>query len=485
MKTSVTQKTADSRRSQAGISEGRGWGDSRRTRNSFQKMATSWFVFLALILSIGPGEARELPPPTNFFNETGAAIDISDPLLDDRGPGYYQYPLNREIPRGAYDLKRFTVYEEGDVLTFVIQMREYILTDTRTSKYGADQGFIGQTFDIYIDTDNKPDSGYTKALPARHIKFADRRGWERMILITPLSHYRVYDLLKNKTDDLEFQNWIPDLIFPDYVQIQRDKLIVRINKESVGKGDPAGWGYQVFVMGFSPIVAANQLFNMDVRAFAGENTIGGGWDTHGDPPILDCIVPEDADQKTLLREYRSEPYHGDIECAVLPFVQGRNPENTTRNKPMAGNGDSRRPSQPVGMTTSSLLLPSAPEPLIESQPLPFPPPVKVAAPVRRTSRGEVLAVQPPNIEFSDSGDSRFPPVVKSTADLGLSASPKKAPPTVENAFIPIKSSPLAKPVSAGAKAKAKPKATAKTKTPTPVKMDGRTADSGFVALSNP
>lgn len=370
-----------------------GWGKNTRKR-CFQWLGAALGLFLLLIS--GTAQARELRPPTNYFYETGALFDISDPVLDDKGPGYYQYPLDRSIPRGAYDLKRFTVYEEGDVLTFTIQMREYILTDTRKAKYGADQGFVGQTFDIYIDKDGKPGSGYNRALPAREIEFADGHGWEKAILLTPLSHYRVYDLLQGKTDDLEFQDWIPDIILPDYVQIQADKIILRVNKSLLGPGDPQTWGYQVFVMGFAYTVSTHQCLNMDVRAFSAKNNFGGGWDTYGDPPIMDCIMPEGEDQRQYLREYKSEPFGGEIVRAVLPFVYP-NP------KP-------------------EFVPPPAPTPKFEP----------VAKPAIKLPE-----VRPPDIEFSESPDAAFPPVVKSIEELGL-------PQIDPGKFVPIKQSKLAK-----------------------------------------
>ncbi|MBI3039352.1 hypothetical protein HYY75_09955 [bacterium] len=264
-------------------------------------------------------QGRELSPPTNFYSQTGSLFDMLDPIGDDKGPGFYQYPLDSRLRRGTFDLTRFTVYEEGNMVTFVIQLREYILTEWPDSHQSNEQGFVAQMFDIYLDTDGKKGSGRQKAIPGRDLVFSEDMGWEKMILITPLSQFRIYEILKGKTDDLEFQGWIEDIILPDYLHIQGDKLIVRINKEFLGNPSP-NWGYQCFVMGFSHVVSVNRLLNRDVRAFATKDDFGGGWDTYGDPGIIDCIMPEGQDQYQTLKAYKSQPFRGEIEYAKVPFV---------------------------------------------------------------------------------------------------------------------------------------------------------------------
>lgn len=287
-------------------------------------------ALLAVTAGMISGVASGAEPPTNYFGESAALLDLQDPVADDRGPGYYTYPLDKSLRRGTFDLKRFSVYEEDDVVVFTIQMREYIKTTLESGSRGAgeEQGFVVNAFDIYIDTDRKRGSGWNKALPGRDLLFSDGMGWEKMIIVTPLSQFRAYDIIKNKTEEIGFQDMVPDIIIPDYVQVQRDKIIVRISKSMFGAKPQPDWGYQCLVMGFSNIVSPNRLLNMDVKAFATPKDFGGGWDTYGDPPVIDMIVPgdvEDADRRQyeLLKAYRSEPYRGEIEYAMVPFVYGR------------------------------------------------------------------------------------------------------------------------------------------------------------------
>ncbi|MBF0498737.1 MAG: hypothetical protein HQM09_01280 [Candidatus Riflebacteria bacterium] len=289
--------------------------------------SASILVLIGTFLVPPPAIARDLSEPVNFFHESGALIDIEDPVLDDKGPGWYTYPLDSRLQRGMFDLTRFSAYEEGQVVTFVIQMRTNILTRWPDSGKGEEQGFVANLFDIYLDTDGRPGSGHTKALPGRDVDFADGMGWEKVILVSPLAQYEVMDRLREKTDDPQFMEIVKDIVIPDYVQVQRDCIIVKINKEFIGNPTP-DWGYQCFSMGFRRIVSPNQLFNMDVRAFSSNTDFGGGWDTYGDPIPIDLIMPEGKDQYEILREYRSQPFRNNIAYAKVPFVYGKKARNT-------------------------------------------------------------------------------------------------------------------------------------------------------------
>jgi hypothetical protein len=282
---------------------------------SIKKTILSTFIAL-LVGSAGAG-AADLP--VNYFYEKGAMLDVIDNIGDDKGPGYYQYPADKRMRRGTFDIKRFSAYEEGDVIVFEIQMRNYIMREWPDTRKSEDQGFVANLWDIYIDIDGIENSGYKAALPGRDVLFADNMGWEKVILVSPLSEYEMFDILRNKTDELEFQNRVEDIVYPDYIRVQRDKVIIKISKLKL-PGISARSGFQTFSMGFKKIVSPNRLLNRDVRAFSTYDDFGGGHDTYGDPPIMDMIVPEGDEQYKILRDFRSEPYREDIEYAEVPFV---------------------------------------------------------------------------------------------------------------------------------------------------------------------
>lgn len=382
-------------------------------------MRGSTLVALLLVMAVVsavPLAAREYDAPTNFFNESGSLFDVADPVGDDKGPGYYTYPLDSRLRRGMFDLTRFVAYEEGKVVTFVIQLRNYIMTEWPNGKGSEDQGFVGNLCDIYIDMDRKPGRGYNQALPGRQIDFSDQMGWEKVILVTPFSQWKVYEELKDKTDDLTFQDMLEHVIIPDYVQVQRDRLVIRINKDFFGKPPSRDWGYQVFSMGFSKVVSTNQMFNRDVRGFATQNDFGGGWDTHGDPPIMDCLVPENEDQYALLKKYRSEPYAEDIVRAQLPFLYPKS-ESAPSSSGVSGiNAPVNRPAAPVAPPTPPVLM------TIPAERLPAKPPV--AAPLPPVSR-PVISLTPADDPLMN--DPEFAPVRKPAtgAKKPASTTPKK------------------------------------------------------------
>lgn len=275
----------------------------------------------------------------NNFQQQDPWLDIVDNIGDDKGPGYYQYPLDKRLRRGTFDLKKFTVYEEEEVIVFEIQMRNYIMREWPDTRQTEEQGFVANMWDIYIDIDGRERSGYTMALPGRDLMFSDNMGWEKVVIVTPLSEIALFNILREKTDELDFQNRIEDIVYPDYVRVQRDKVIIKIAKSKL-PGISERSGYQCLVMGFARIESPNRLLNRDVRAFPTRNDFGGGHDSYGDPPVMDIIVPEGQDQYEILRDFRSEPYRGDIRYASVPFVysggKSRSPALTPSVKEPAG-----------------------------------------------------------------------------------------------------------------------------------------------------
>lgn len=387
-------------------------------------------ALFAVAAGMAPGSAAASQPPVNYFGESSPLIDVRDPVADDRGPGYYTYPLDKSIRRGTFDLKRFTVYEEGDVVVFSIQMREYIKTALESGRRGdgEEQGFVVNSFDIYVDTDRKRGSGWNKALPGRDLLFSDGMGWEKMILVTPLAQFYAYDIIKNKTEEIGFQDMVPDIILPDYVQVQRDRIIVRVSKEYFGTKPGPDWGVQCLVMGFSRVVSPNRMLNMDVKAFATPKDFGGGWDTYGDPPVIDMIVsgdPEDADRRQyeILKAYRSEPYRGEIEYAMIPFVYGREKPTKPTN---AGTVDN-----PAILAEPPVVRPPTPQNRPPALILPdgVPAPVKkpVAAPAKPMKSGPTTG--------TTSADG-FLPIRKATPAAGTPKAGTPAP--ASGTFQPLK-----------------------------------------------
>ena len=277
-------------------------------------------ILLLLFINIFTSNSSfAAPQKLNYYYESKNLLDIKDPIGDDKGTGYYQYPLDKRLRRGTFDIKNFRVYEEGEVIVFVIQMRNYIMRTWEDTGKSDDQGFVANLWDIYIDIDGIEKSGYSSALPGRSVLFADKMGWEKVIIISPMNFSALEEILRDKTDELDFQDQINDIIVPDYVEIQGDKIITKISKKKLPRISEKS-GFQCFSMGYKNVVSGNRLLNRDIKAFPTHDDFGGGSNNYGEPTVIDMIVPNNENQYKLLNNYSTASFEDDIRYAEVPFV---------------------------------------------------------------------------------------------------------------------------------------------------------------------
>jgi glucan 1,4-alpha-glucosidase len=98
-------------------------------------------------------------------------FDLADPAEDDNGPGTYAYPTSDNFKPGAYDLRNFQIYDNGENVIFRVQTAD--LTPTFGSALGA------QLVDVYVFN---PDGGSTSnaaSFPGRNYALAT--GWNRLL----------------------------------------------------------------------------------------------------------------------------------------------------------------------------------------------------------------------------------------------------------------------------------------------------------------
>ncbi|NCB47047.1 hypothetical protein EOM81_08535 [bacterium] len=309
---------------------------------------------------------------------------VQDNIGDDKGPGYYQYPLDKRLKRGTFDIKSFKVTDDGDIVTFEIQMRNYIMREWPDSKKTGYQDFVANLWDIYIDIDGIPNSGYKYALPGRDLNFADNMGWEKMILVSPISEIELEEILNDKIDELEFQEQIPDILFPEYVKIIRDRVIMRISKKKLPRISERS-GFQVFAMGYKDLVSPNRLINRDVKSFATLDDFGGGSDYYGDPTVIDLIMPKGCDQYDFLKRHKAQPFRENILYAEVPFVYKDNERKSPVVAAMERHKQHLGSPVPVALpnvvpTPGSALMPKpvVPESKLQIKYVPIPVPVKPA-----------------------------------------------------------------------------------------------------------
>ncbi len=64
--------------------------------------------------------------------------------------------------------------------------------------WGMKVGFAVQMVFIFIDTDHKEGSGFTKGIPGTNVMFAPADAWDRCIILSPQSAARVKQEVDSK-----------------------------------------------------------------------------------------------------------------------------------------------------------------------------------------------------------------------------------------------------------------------------------------------
>jgi carbohydrate-binding DOMON domain-containing protein len=139
-------------------------------------------LFLMMVLLV-----TALATPANARRRGKVIFSMDDPMMDDYGPGYYRYPTSKLFSQnpGIYDLRKFTVIDEGSTLLFDLEFKDRI-PKVGPSGSSSASGFHLLMVDIYIDKDHIFGSGITRTLAGRNIEFKPESAWDKMILISPL-----------------------------------------------------------------------------------------------------------------------------------------------------------------------------------------------------------------------------------------------------------------------------------------------------------
>jgi glucoamylase len=115
-------------------------------------------------------------------------FDVTDPSLDDNGPGNYAYPTSDNFHAGAFDIERFQVYDTGSTITFRLQTRD--LSPTFGSPLGA------QLVDVYVHDPTAVTTSTAAANATRNFKIAPGSAWDRLIQVQGFGQ-RYVDALGN------------------------------------------------------------------------------------------------------------------------------------------------------------------------------------------------------------------------------------------------------------------------------------------------
>jgi alpha-amylase/alpha-mannosidase (GH57 family) len=216
-------------------------------------------------------------------------IDIDDPLGDDHGPGSYTYPTDPVFIEGSYDITHFQVGTSGDDMVFTFDVDAPIY-----NAWGSPNGLSIQTFDIYIDQDPGAGTGVKKLIDGRNATLDD--GWEYGVTVEGW-----YPAIYVAQPDGTAEETTPT--FKVIVIGDKGRVIIRVPRELLGDGDPAGWGYTAIVMSQEGYPSAGVRRVRNVDPVAAQWRIGGGPDDVNHTRILDVVWPEEGLQEEMLSDY--------------------------------------------------------------------------------------------------------------------------------------------------------------------------------------
>jgi glycosidase len=283
-------------------------------------------------------------------------VELTDPERDDHGDGSFVYPSQGFAP-GDLDLVGFTVENDGEEAVFSVEFADRIKQPQRGARdeLGTDftriarHGFYQFNVDVYLDTDRRPGSGFTRLLPGRLAQVAPDDAWDLAVVGVPRpmviggilrgaveSEEEAFAELGVPGADPERARSLAAAIdratyLPRDLRVRGKRLEMRVPQAILGGPAQDTWGYTVVVTG-ADLQASLELMsatglasqtNTNLGALPispGEewtNRFGGG--EHGEalqPPIVDLLTPPGVRQELVLGDYDS----GQGRRAVIPAV---------------------------------------------------------------------------------------------------------------------------------------------------------------------
>ncbi|MHB8800155.1 MAG: glucodextranase DOMON-like domain-containing protein [Thermoanaerobaculia bacterium] len=261
------------------------------------------FVLLAVALVAGTAFAQE--------------VSFKDPSGDDKGPGTYVYPTDKVYKSGSFDLVEFKMKASGDKATFSVTLGSAL-----EDPWGMGGGFATQMVFVFIDTDGKEGSGFTKGLPGLNVAFAPADAWDRCVILSPQPQNRVASEVETKAA------WAKSAVLvPTRTRGAGRTISGTVSLKELGEGDPATWGYQVVVQSNEGFPDKADLLTRKVNEYEGQHRFGGGTDGDCDPHVMDILAgkgtgdaSEVEEQKKALA-YECEADGTPKKTATLPMVR--------------------------------------------------------------------------------------------------------------------------------------------------------------------
>jgi carbohydrate-binding DOMON domain-containing protein len=238
-------------------------------------------------------------------SSSALAEDLSfiDPAGDDDGGGKLEYPTDTAYAKGAFDIVKLDVREDGDDVVFEIHLTADV-TDPWTSKDWGGNGFSLQFVQIYLDLDGKKRSGERWGLPGSWIEFQPEGYYEKVVLVAPHPSSKLEGEVAQKA-----KAWKDKVVLPSRTEARRKSLVARVPKKAIGAPSKK-WGVQAAMMSAEGFPAPDEVMARKVNEYAGQHKFGGGCDGYGDAQVADILAgkakgdaSEVKEQHTALSSY--------------------------------------------------------------------------------------------------------------------------------------------------------------------------------------
>jgi len=244
-------------------------------------------------------------------------VSFKDPSGDDKGPGNYVYPTDKVYKAGSFDLTELKLKVSGDKATFSVSVGSAL-----EDPWGMGGGFATQMVFVFIDTDGKEGSGFTKGLPGLNVAFAPADAWDRCVILSPQPQQRVLSETETKAA------WAKGAVLvPMRTRGAGRTISGTVSLKELGEGDPTKWGYQVVMQSNEGFPDKADLLTRKVNEFEGQHRFGGGTDGDCDPHVMDVLAGKGTGDASEVEEQKKAlAYECDAEgaakkVATLPMVR--------------------------------------------------------------------------------------------------------------------------------------------------------------------
>lgn len=211
-------------------------------------------------------------------------LTFLDPAGDDDGGGKVKYPTDKSYTKGAFDLTKLEIREDGDDVVFEVHLDGEVTDPWNSSDWGGN-GFSLQFVQVYLDLDGKRRKGERHGLPGSWVEFTPDSYYEKVVLISPHPTNKVEGEVKAKAPWLRKR-----VVLPTRTEARRKSLVARVPKKALGGAPSKKWGVQAVVLSAEGFPAPDEILSRKVNEYEGQHRFGGGCDGYGDSHVIDMLA---------------------------------------------------------------------------------------------------------------------------------------------------------------------------------------------------